>query len=297
MDIRLPQPIVVNAMTVDVEDYFQVSAFENVVPREKWGDCESRVEANTDRLLEIFGEARVHATFFVLGCVADRHPALIRRIGEAGHELASHGYWHRLVYAITPDEFRDDLRRAKAVIESAAGVPVRGYRAPSYSITGRSLWAIDVLLDEGYLYDASIFPIRHDRYGIPSAPRFPYELRRNGASLLELPTATVRMGRTNVPFGGGGYFRFLPYGFTRWGFRHVNAEGVPALFYLHPWEIDPGQPRLSAPWLSRLRHYHNLDRTEDRLRSLLADVRFDTVSAVFFGETALPVGLLGDEAA
>ena len=272
---------IVNAMTIDVEDYFQVSAFEGIAPRHRWDQFESRVCANTDRLLAIFHETGVRATFFVLGWVAERHPALVRRIAGAGHEIASHGYAHRLVYDLTRAAFRDDVKRSKEVIESASGGQVYGYRAPSYSVTPRSLWALDVLIEEGFRYDASIFPIHHDRYGIPSSPRAPYVLERQAGSLIEAPGSAIRVGPMNLPVGGGGYFRLLPYGWTRWGISRINmTERRPAIFYLHPWEIDPDQPRLPAGRLSRLRHYRNLDQTESRLRRLLQDFQFGTMRQV-----------------
>jgi polysaccharide deacetylase family protein (PEP-CTERM system associated) len=272
---------VINAMTVDVEEYFHVSVFDGVVPRHEWARLESRVVPSTERLLEVFADAGVRATFFVLGWVAERHPDLVRRIVAGGHELASHGFAHRLVYDLTPAQFRDDVRRSKAVLESAGGVPVLGYRAPSYSITPRSLWAIDILIDEGFAYDASIFPIHHDRYGIPVSPRHQYVLERDRGRIIEVPGSTVRLGCLNLPVAGGGYFRLLPYAWTRWGIDRVNrTEGRPAIFYMHPWEIDPGQPRLRTSRLGRLRHYRNLDKTEDRLRTLLSDFRFSTVNRV-----------------
>ena len=265
----------VNAMTVDVEDYFQVSAFDRVVHRDAWPGMESRVVANTERLLQLFDEFDVRGTFFVLGWVAERHPSLVRRIVAQGHELASHGYGHRLVYSQTPDEFRTDVRRAKRLLEDAGGVEVRGYRAPSFSVTSRSLWALDVLLEEQYRYDASIFPIRHDRYGIPGAPRHSHVLHRTGGSLIEAPPSTIRLGATNLPVAGGGYFRLLPYRWTQLGIRRINrTERKPAIFYLHPWEIDPAQPRLAAGAVSKFRHYWNLQKTEGRLRRLLGDFRF-----------------------
>jgi polysaccharide deacetylase family protein (PEP-CTERM system associated) len=266
-------------MTVDVEDYFHVSAFAGVVSREQWPALESRVVANTDRLLDLFAEHGVKATFFVLGWVAERHPGLLRRIAREGHELASHSYWHRLVYDLTPEDFRDDLRRAREVIESAAGVTVRGFRAPSYSIVERSLWALDVLAEEGYVYDASIFPVRHDVYGIPDAPRVPHVIQRAAGQLLELPGSAARLAGAPVPIGGG-YFRLLPYAATRWAIkRYVATEGRPAMFYLHPWEIDPDQPRLQAPLKSRLRHYNHLAQAESRLRRLLRDFAWNSVEA------------------
>jgi polysaccharide deacetylase family protein (PEP-CTERM system associated) len=267
--------VIVNAMTIDVEDYFHVSVFDGVVPRNEWTRLETRVARNTERLLVLFYAHQVHATFFVLGWVAERMPELVRTIADAGHEIASHGYAHRLIYDQTPAAFREDVRRAKRVLEDAAGVPVRGFRAPSYSVTPRSLWALDVLIDEGYTYDASIFPIRHDRYGIPLSPRHPFVLERNGRTLVEAPASTVRVGPLNLPIGGGGYFRILPYAWTQWGIRRLNTvEQRPAIFYLHPWEIDPGQPTLRAGALSRFRHYRNLASTEGRLKCLLRDFRF-----------------------
>jgi polysaccharide deacetylase family protein (PEP-CTERM system associated) len=272
---------IVNAMTVDVEDYFHVSVFDGVVPRARWDRLESRVCANTERLLEILDGAGVQATFFVLGWVGERWPHLVRRIAGLGHEVASHGYGHRLVYDQTPRDFREDLRRAKGVLESAASAPVYGYRAPSYSVTPRSLWALDILIEEGFRYDASIFPVHHDRYGIPVSARHPYRVERPNGGLWEAPASTVRWGSMNLPVAGGGYFRILPYAWTRWGIARLNrVERRPAIFYLHPWEIDPNQPRLEAPWLGRFRHYRNLDKTEGRLRALLRDFRFGPLLSV-----------------
>jgi polysaccharide deacetylase family protein (PEP-CTERM system associated) len=275
---------IVNAMTVDVEDYFQVSAFAKTVSYEQWPTFESRVCRNTERLLEIFDGAGIHATFFVLGWVAERFPSLVRRIHQGGHEIASHGYAHGLVYDATPETFRDDLRRAKDAIESAAGARVTGYRAPSYSIVDRSLWALDVLVSEGYYYDSSIYPIRHDRYGIPTWPRHIHRVERAGGVIWELPGSTVRRAGMNLPIGGGGYFRMLPYRWTSSGIRMLNdVEARPAIFYLHPWEIDPAQPRISAPMVSRLRHYTNVEQMETRLRRLISEFRFGTISHVLDG--------------
>ena len=272
---------IVNALTVDVEDYFHVSVFDGIIPRHRWEALESRVCRNTDRLLEIFADADVRATFFVLGWVADRFPHLVRRIAASGHEIASHGYAHRLVYDQTPMDFRSDVRRAKQLLEDASGVPVGGFRAPSYSVTPRSLWALDILIEEGYWYDASIFPILHDRYGIPVSCRRPYRLERGRGAIVEAPASTVRVGACNLPIAGGGYFRILPYAWTRWGISRLNTtERQPAIFYLHPWEIDPEQPRLQAGRLSRFRHYRNLQSTEQRLRQLLTDFSFDTVASI-----------------
>lgn len=278
---------VLNALTVDVEDYFHVSAFADQIPQAQWEHYESRVCGNTDRLLDLFARAGVHGTFFVLGWVAERFPHLVRRIHAAGHELASHSYHHGLVYDTTPEAFLADLRRAKMAIEDAAGVSISGYRAPSYSITEPSLWALDLLVSEGYSYDSSIYPIRHDRYGIPSWPRHIHRIERSTGGLWELPGSTVRRAGVNLPIGGGGYFRLLPYEWTRRGIQALNQlEGQPAIFYLHPWEIDPDQPRVNTGMLSRLRHYYNLDETENRLRRLLAEFRFGTVADVLANRMA-----------
>lgn len=272
---------VVNAMSVDVEDYFHVSVFDGIVPRSQWASMESRVCANTRRLLDLFDEFNVRSTFFVLGWVAERHPGLVRQIAACGHEIASHGYGHRLIYDQTPAAFREDVRRAKQLLEDAAGCRVGGYRAPSYSVTPRSLWALDILIEEGYRYDSSIFPIRHDRYGIPVSPREPFPIQREAGTLMEVPGSTVRLGPLNLPVGGGGYFRLLPYNWTRWGIERLNTvEARAAVFYIHPWEIDPDQPRLEVGWLGRFRHYRNLDKTEDRLRALLTAFRFGTVESL-----------------
>lgn len=272
---------VVNAMSVDVEDYFQVSAFEGVVTRAQWDGFESRVVRNTHALLEIFQRQGVRSTFFVLGWVATRYPSLVRTIADLGHEIASHGYHHELVYGLTPAQFREDVRRAKRVIEDAASRPVSGYRAPSFSVTAASGWALDVLIEEGYDYDASIFPIHHDRYGIPDAPRFPHTIDRAAGSIVEVPGSTVRLAGANLPIAGGGYFRLLPYAWTRWGIGHVNqAEGQPVTFYLHPWEIDADQPRFKVSRTAALRHYTGLGATRRRLERLLTEFRFDSIATV-----------------
>jgi polysaccharide deacetylase family protein (PEP-CTERM system associated) len=277
----MSSPRIINAMTIDVEDYFHASALAAAAPIARWDALESRVAANTDRLLAMFDRARVRGTFFVLGWVAERHPAIVKAIRAAGHEIASHGYWHQLIYDLSPDAFRADVRRAKALLEDQTGVAVRGYRAPSYSITNRSLWALDVLIEEGYDYDASIFPIRHDRYGILGAPRHPHRLTRDAGGLIEAPPSTVRLAGTNLPIAGGGYFRLLPYGWTRWGIGHVNrVERRPVIFYLHPWEIDPDQPTLAVGGISRFRHYRNLHLTAARLERLLRDFAFGPLADV-----------------
>lgn len=268
-------------MSIDVEDYFQVSAFEQIVARDNWGTFSLRVERNTERLLEIFSNFGLKATFFVLGWVAERVPQLIRTIAAEGHEIASHGYDHRLVYESTPDQFRNDVTSAKLILESITGGAVTGYRAPSYSITRRSLWALDILIETGHLYDASIYPIHHDRYGIPDAPRFVHLIPRTSGGIWEVPGSTVRVGGVNLPMGGGGYFRLLPYWWTRSGIRRLNAGGESAVFYLHPWELDNEQPRLpGVGWLTRVRHYRNLHLTEPRLRRLLSEFEFGTMTDV-----------------
>ncbi len=283
----------VNALTIDVEDYFQVSAFDRTVPRDSWDRLPSRVERNTQRLLDVLSEQGVMATFFVLGWVADRFPGLVAAIAGRGHEIASHGYGHELVYTLTPDAFRADVRRAKRSLEAACGCTVEGYRAPSFSITRASAWALDVLVEEGYRYDASVFPIHHDRYGVPESPRHAYALTRPGGSLVEFPASTTRLASMNLPVAGGGYFRLLPYAWTRWGIRRVNQrERRPIIFYLHPWEIDPEQPRLPAGVTSRFRHYRNLRQTEPRLRRLLGEFAFAPVRTVLSRvELGAPVDL------
>jgi polysaccharide deacetylase family protein (PEP-CTERM system associated) len=272
---------VVNAMSVDVEDYFQVSAFDRVVSRAGWDDFESRVVPNTQRILELFESEGVRATFFVLGWVAERFPRLVRDIAAAGHEIASHGYHHQLLYTLTPAQFREDVHASKALLEQASGAPVLGFRAPSYSIVESSLWALDVLIEEGYAYDASIFPIHHDRYGIPNAERHAHVVRRKSGTLIEMPASTTRVGNVNLPIAGGGYFRLLPYAWTRWGISRVNRrEHKAVVFYFHPWELDPDQPRFAVGAASRYRHYTGLDRTPDRLRRLVRDFRFTSVAGV-----------------
>ena len=271
----------VNAMTVDVEDYFQVSAFEDVIDRRDWDHIPRRVEYNTDRILELFAEHDVHATFFTLGWVAERYPQLVRRIVESGHELASHGFSHIRVTRQSPEEFRQDILRSKALLEDTAGCAVRGYRAASYSIVTSTLWAHEQLHEAGYQYSSSIYPIRHDLYGIPGAPRFPFRNREQG--LLEIPITTVSLLGANFPCGGGGYFRLFPYALSRWALQHVNKkDGQPCVFYFHPWEIDPEQPRQAGiPWKTRFRHYLNLDRMRLRLQRLLADFNWDRMDSVF----------------
>ncbi len=271
-----------NALTIDVEDYYQVSAFESVVRFEDWNRYESRVERNTHQILDILDEHETTATFFVLGWVAEQQPKIVKAIHERGHEIASHGYAHRKIYTQTPDQFRKETKRSKRILEDIIGQPVIGYRAASYSITRESLWALDILKEEGFLYDSSIFPIHHDRYGMPDYQRFCHVLNGNGKDgLVELPLSTVRFAGTNIPIAGGGYLRFFPYAFTRWGIRRLNdKERQPVIVYLHPWEIDPQQPRIISNALSQFRHYLNLEKTETRLIRLLRDFQFAPIRQV-----------------
>jgi polysaccharide deacetylase family protein (PEP-CTERM system associated) len=270
-----------NAMTVDVEDYFQVQAFAHCVDRARWDEFPRRVEANTDRILEQFDRASVKATFFTLGWVAERHPALVRRIVASGHELASHGWDHTRADAQTPDAFRRDVRRTRLALEDIGGVRVAGYRAATFSIGARNLWAFGVLRDEGYLYSSSINPIAHDLYGMPDAPRTPFQ--PDGDGFWEIPMTTVRAFGRNWPCSGGGYFRLLPTALYRAGLTRVNRrEQQPGIFYFHPWEIDAGQPRIAnAGWKSRLRHYTNLSRMAGDLDDLLRDFAWDRMDRVY----------------
>jgi polysaccharide deacetylase family protein (PEP-CTERM system associated) len=273
---------VLNAMTVDVEDYFHVAAFAHVIPRGEWDDRELRVEENTARLLALFARRGIRATFFVLGWVARKRPALVRRIAAAGHEIASHGMSHELVYRQTPAVFRAETRESKQLLEDLTGRAVRGYRAASYSVTPASLWALDILVEEGFEYDSSIFPIRHDRYGLRDAQRAPGPIRTpRGATLVEFPLTTLLLPGLRVPVAGGGYFRLLPYRFTRWALARVNThEAMPFVFYLHPWEIDEGQPSIDGGLLSRFRHYTNISRCEARLERLTQEFRFGSMEDV-----------------
>ena len=268
-----------HCFTVDVEEHYQVSAFEGVISRADWPRQESRVERNVDRLLAMLDRHRTIGTFFVLGCVADRHPELVRRIASAGHEIASHGQDHRRVTHQTPDEFRESVRRSKAVLEEISGAPVLGFRAPSFSIVPGKEWAFDILLEEGYRYDSSIFPIRRSAaYGYPAAPRDPYTIEREAGSLLEFPLTTLRRAGWNVPASGGAYFRIFPYALMRAALLDCASRGTPGVFYVHPWEIDPRQPRIPAPVTSRLRHYWGLDRTLGRMDRMLTEFRFGPIA-------------------
>ena len=271
-------------MTVDVEDYFQVSAFENVVDRDDWDRVPCRVEKNTDGILELFDEHGVKATFFMLGWVAERYPALVRRIVDAGHELASHGYSHIRVTNQQPQAFSEDVSRTRKLLEDSAGCEVKGYRAASYSIVSETLWAHDILQEAGYHYSSSVYPIRHDLYGIPDAPRFAYRHKEGG--LLEIPVTTVSLFNHNLPCGGGGYFRLLPYRVSRWAMQRVNAtDRMPCVFYFHPWEIDPDQPRQAGiSGKTRFRHYLNLRRMKSRIERLLDDFRWSRMDSIFLTE-------------
>ncbi len=265
-------------LSIDVEDYFHVEAFAQCVSRSDWPQFAPRIRQNTERILELLGECRQRATFFVLGWVAERQPALVRAIADAGHELACHSHLHRRVFTLTPAEFREDLRCAKAAIEDAGGLQVFGFRAPTFSIRKDSLWALEILAEEGFSYDSSIFPIHHDLYGMPEAPRFAYECSiSHPGGLVEVPPSTFRLFGTNLAVAGGGYLRHLPMTYTRWGMQSIHREGQPVNVYFHPWEIDPDQPRLAGSWKSRFRHYRGLKKTEPRLRELLTAGSFEPI--------------------
>ena len=272
----------VNALTIDVEDYFQVSAMAPHVSRSQWDSMPCRVERNVDVILQLLADSGARATFFTLGWVAERYPGIVRRIADGGHELGSHGYAHHRASDQSPEEFLDDVRHAKSVLEDLSGEPVHGYRAPSFSIDESNLWAFDCLLQAGYRYSSSVYPVKHDHYGMPDAPRFAYAAREG---LLEIPMTTTRMWRRNLPAGGGGFFRLMPYAMSKWLINRVNTiDRQPALFYFHPWEVDPEQPRVNgSKGKAKFRHYLNLHRTEPRLRRLLADFRWDRVDRVFPG--------------
>jgi polysaccharide deacetylase family protein (PEP-CTERM system associated) len=270
-----------NALTVDVEDYFQVSAFRAQISPDDWPTLESRVVRNTHRVMDVFDDAGVTGTFFVLGWIAERHPQLVREIADRGHEIACHGFSHQLIYGQSVDVFADETRRAKALLEDQAQAPVNGYRAASFSITAASRWALDVLADCGFSYDSSMYPVRHDLYGTPVASNGPHHIAApNGRQLIEFPMSTRTIMGMTVPVSGGGYFRLYPYALSAHLLRSVNRDGEPFVFYMHPWEIDPGQPRVRAPLRSRVRHYVNLSRCEAKLRALLRDFRFTSMAQV-----------------
>ncbi len=276
-----------NALSVDVEDWFQVGAFETVIDRKDWDSLECRVERNTDAVMALFEEAGVKATFFTLGWVAERYPALIRRIVDAGHEIGSHGYGHDRVFTFTPEQFAADLVRSRKLIEDAAGVKVTGYRAPSFSIDQRTPWAHEILAEQGYTYSSSVAPVKHDHYGWAEAPRFAFRPVAN-SDFLEIPVTTAELGSKRLAAGGGGFFRLLPYAFSRWAIRQVNErDNRPAVIYFHPWEIDPDQPRVTnAPIKSKLRHYTKLDVMAEKLRRLPRDFQWERLDSVVAREQA-----------
>lgn len=276
-----------NALSVDVEDWFQVGAFETVIDRKNWDSLECRVERNTDAVMALFEEAGVKATFFTLGWVAERYPALIRRIVDAGHEIGSHGYGHDRVFTFTPEQFAADLVRSRKLIEDAVGVKVTGYRAPSFSIDQRTPWAHQILAEQGYTYSSSVAPVKHDHYGWAEAPRFAFRPVAN-SDFLEIPVTTAELGSKRLAAGGGGFFRLLPYAFSRWAIRQVNErDNRPAVIYFHPWEIDPDQPRVTnAPIKSKLRHYTKLDVMAEKLRRLPRDFQWERLDSVVAREQA-----------
>ena len=280
------RPMVINGLSVDIEDWFQVGAFEKTIRRDDWDKLSPRVERNSDAVIALFDRGGAKATFFTLGWVAQRHPRLIRRIVDAGHELASHGWDHARVFTMTPDQFREDICRTRAVLEDLGGQKVTGYRAPSFSIDRRTPWAHEILAEEGYAYSSSVAPVVHDHYGWPEAPRFAFRPVA-GSALIELPVTTARLRGRIVAAGGGGFFRLFPYGFSRWAIRQVNAEQRPAIFYFHPGEIAPAQPRVAeAPLKSKIRHYARLGAMEGKLGRVIGDFRWGRVDAVAAAEAA-----------
>ncbi len=280
MSKHLKADRIANALTIDVEDYFQVSAFAPHIDRTAWDSTPCRVERNIDRILQLLDEHEAKATFFTLGWLAQRYPRIVRAISARGHEIASHGQAHLRASDQSPAEFDNDIRGAKRLLEDTAGIPVTGYRAPSFSIGHGNLWAFERIAAAGYRYSSSVYPVRHDHYGMPDSPRFPYRVH---TGLLEIPVSTARVLGRNLPAGGGGYFRLAPYALSRWAINHVNrVDRRPSIFYFHPWEIDPQQPRVQGiGWKTRFRHYVNLNRTEARLRRLLSDFRWDRMDRIF----------------
>jgi polysaccharide deacetylase family protein (PEP-CTERM system associated) len=278
---------IVNYLTVDVEDYFMVSAFSDVIRVYQWGNFESRIKKNTLRVLDVIDKYSMKGTFFILGWVADRYPWIVKEIDRRGHEVACHSYCHRLVYNMTPEEFREDTRKAKSIIEGIIGKRISGYRAPSYSITENSIWALKILAEEGFEYDSSIFPIRHDRYGFPAYSRFPrFEETGTDGRIFEIPLSTIKIFGENFPVGGGGYLRMYPLWLTHYAIRELNEkEKRSAIVYVHPWELDPDQPRLRGTRLSLFRHYINLGKTESRLESLLGTFKFQSLRDIFQEKT------------
>jgi polysaccharide deacetylase family protein (PEP-CTERM system associated) len=269
-----------NAMSVDVEEHFQVEAFAKVISPDSWDSLESRVERNVEKILDLFRRFNVKATFYILGWVNERRPNLAREIAAAGHEIGCHGFGHQRIHRQTPEQFRQDIRKARSILEDDAQMPVCCYRAPSFSVTKSTLWALDILYEEGFTIDSSIFPIRHDLYGMPDEKRFPhYKTTQKGNRIFEFPPSTIQLAGNNVGVAGGGYLRLLPYHFTRWAIRRINAiEKQPAMVYFHPWELDPDQPKITAPLRSTLRHYTNLSKMERKIELLLKDFSFASVS-------------------
>lgn len=276
-----------HCLSFDIEEHFQVSAFDSPMRRSHWSSLESRVEGNTAKLLDLLEIYGVRATFFVLGWVAQRYPGLVRRVADANHEVASHGYSHELITVQTPGRFREDVRRAKGILEDITGAVVLGYRAPSFSITSETTWALPILVEEGYVYDSSVFPILHDRYGLPGSAPMAHRLDTHAGPLWEIPPSTVKIAGFRAPIAGGGYLRLYPFRALHWLLKRVEATGHPLVMYLHPWELDPHQPRMNGPLLSRFRHYVNLHKTEERLRRLLRDFAFAPIRDVI-----VPIGLL-----
>ena len=272
---------VTNAISIDVEDYFQVSAFENSIDRKNWDSLEHRVSKNMDKVFEVLSDTHVQATFFILGWVAERYPEMVKKITKNGHEIASHGYGHQRVSDLTRKEFKEDVTRAKGILEDISGIQIQGYRAPSYSIGKNNIWALEVLADTGHQYSSSIYPIKHDHYGYPEAPRFVFKDENTG--LIEIPITTMKLFSRLYPAGGGGFFRFYPYSFSKWAINRVNqVDKQPSVFYFHPWELDPDQPRqVNISRKSKFRHYLNLNKTEPRLRQLLTDFKWGKVYDVF----------------
>lgn len=271
---------ITNVLTIDVEDYFHVAALSKSIATSDWDNQDCRVEKNAYRLLDLFEQYSATVTFFVLGWVAERYPHLVKEIDKRGHEVASHGFGHQLIYSQTPEEFKQETIRSKQLLEDLTGKVVNGYRAASYSITKKSLWALDTLAEAGFTYDSSIFPVYHDNYGIPDSPRFPHVLKSpKGNSLVEYPLSTYRFLGQSIPVAGGGYFRLYPYWLSRFFYRSLNKKNNPFVFYMHPWEIDPDQPRVKASWFSEFRHYNNLDVCEARLRKLLTEFKFSSMQS------------------
>ncbi len=268
-----------NAITIDLEDYYQVTAFDHIIDKCNWENMESRVQRNLEKILSILDEYKIKATFFALGWIAERHPILIRTIFNEGHEVASHGYNHEMINHLSKESFKEDITKTKKILEDITGNKVNGYRAPTFSINNSSFWALNILCQQGYSYDSSIFPIIHDRYGMPHAKRFPHIIELNGYDIKEFPPSTIKILKWNFPIAGGGYLRLFPQNFIAWGIKRINqVEKQPAIIYLHPWEFDPSQPRIPTSRLSKFRHYVNLDSTENKLRHLIKNFKFTTLS-------------------